>query len=665
MKEHGQLALGLISALFEDCAIAYPTLRNQFKRGEQRLLRQVDSRGLTVLTVELPDLGKHFDMCLSKDRFTLPNLPNSGFLRSGRSSQGLFPGLMDMVFDESGLARMDHDPTAVSLIRQITYCCKKLRLVCEPSKVFKTIKEFYHDESRLPIPANWWDDNHGPNPHYHTSVFTGEDRDDLFEPPREYNLSGEYPEGRRVGAVRTLQQVADRVAASFGEFIPEQSHAKHGPGAVADSFGLSKFEFPKWTARLDTVFPVSSFAVINDGFGESEDLAGAEPGGDLLRWNHSPSGQNRRGVVSSDNLSSKLICVPKTQKGPRLIASEPICNQYCQQAIADFLTTQMEKSLIGKSVTINDQRPSRKLALESSKTGSHITVDLSNASDRLSCWIVERAFRCNISLLRAFHAVRTPELSNDIDRKHPSKILLRKFAPMGAAVTFPVQSIVFAMLSLTAVLVTKGWTVSSKNIRRASRLIQVYGDDIIVPKSTGQVLFYLLEHLWLKVSKTKTFVEGNFRESCGMDAYQGYDVTPAYVLEPFDQSRPSSVSSVLEASNNFFSKGLWKAAQYLESTIPHKWRKSFPVVRYGEAGFGLRSFSGSSISHLKKRWNDDYQCYDRRVAILRTRSATRRPSEYDALFQWFSDEPDPQVKWIPGHVRRVTQEVGHAWTSTP
>lgn len=663
MKEHGRLALGLLSALFEDCALAYPRLRKQFKRGEQRLLRQVESRGLAVLTVELPDLGKHFDMCLSKDQFTLPKLPNSGLLRGGHSSQGLFPGLMDLIFDESGLARMDHDPTAVSLVRQVLYCCKKLRLVCEPSKVFNTIKEFYHDDPRLPVPSHWWDDDNGPNPHHRPDPIGSTCEVTLFEPQRDYSVSADYANGDTVGTIRTLQQVADRVAASFGEFNPFESHAKHGPGAVSDSFGLSKFEFPKWTARLDTVFPLSAFAFINEGDCGEEDLECDKHWGDLPQRDHSPSDFRGRGVVSSDYLSSKLICVPKTQKGPRLIASEPICNQYCQQAVADFLTTRMEKSLIGKSVTIHDQNPSRKLALESSKTGSHITVDLSNASDRLSCWVVERLFRSNFSLLQAFHAVRTPVLSNDIDKKQPPLIHLRKFAPMGAAVTFPVQSIVFAMLSLTAVLVTKGWAVTSKNIRRASRLIQVYGDDIIVPASSGQVLFFLLEHLWLKISKTKTFTEGNFRESCGMDAYQGYDVTPAYILEPFDQSRPSSVSSVLEASNNFFTKGLWKAAEYLQRTIPHRWLNMLPVVRYGEVGMGLRSYSGNQTSHLRRRWNADYQRYDHKVAILRTRSATRRPSEYNALFQWFSDEPSPLVKWVPGHTRRVTQEVSYAWTS--
>jgi hypothetical protein len=253
-------------------------------------------------------------------------------------------------------------------------------------------------------------------------------------------------------------------------------------------------------------------------------------------------------------------------------------------------------------------------------------------------------------------------LANDIDKKQPRLISLRKFAAMGAAVTFPVQSIVYATLAIAAVVVTKGWTVSSKNIRRASRVIQVYGDDIIVPASTGQVLFFLLEHLWFKVSKTKTFTEGNFRESCGMDAFQGYDVTPAYVLEPFDQSRPSSVSSVLEASNNFFKKGLWVAAEYLQRTIPYKWQNMLPVVRYGEVGFGLCSFAGSSIDHLKGRWNRDFQRIEYRVAHLKTKCSTHRPTEQDALHQWFNDEPDPTTKWVPGHVRRVAQQVGYSWT---
>lgn len=644
MKEHMSLMQGLLRAVLKDCANSYPHLTREFERDLNHLLTQINSRGSNVLTIELPDLGKHFDKCLSEGQYTPSNLPNGRLINRRHQYPRLFSGLMKLVFDPRGRVLEDADVNAIFFLQTLYYACKKIRLDCSPERRFDAVKEFFSNESSLPTPSLLWRDdnvfNHRPN--RYTSFVEARSRD-LFTPTPD-GKSGDECGYDGDDPLVTLQQVCDRVSASLGEFIPSDSQYRHGPGAVSEGFKLSKFEFPNWTARLDRVFSRQEF-----GF----------PTLNLAL--HSLFSHECDSDLSVGEPYSKLIAVPKTQKGPRLIASEPASHQYAQQGIRRFLVDSIGKSLIRKSVTINDQRPSRAAALEASKQGKSITVDLKSASDRLSCWFVERLFRTNWSLLTALQASRTSDLINDIDKKQPSRVSLKMFAPMGSAVTFPVQSIAYCCITVAAVLFARGLTVTDRNIRKVTAEIIVYGDDIIAPVDCGSILFDILESMWFKINPAKTHVNGLFRESCGMVAYSGVDVTPAYVLEPFDETRPSSISSVVEASNNFFKKGLWECSRFLESTIPRKWHKLLPIVEIGGGAFGLNSFCGSSISHLDTRYDCDTQQESVRCASLSSEVFLTKPIGEHVLFQWFTENPGPMYSWTPGYARRVAQKLRNSW----
>jgi hypothetical protein len=646
LKNHSLIAKGLTSAFFVDCRRNFSLPDREWERDEHRLLSQIETRGLRVVTLELPALGKHFDMCLSRGQYVPSGLPH-GMLKRRHAIPRLFYGLMSLVFDHiSGLVRDDCDITAIAFLRQAFYMFKKVRLDCGPAATFAAITEFYHNEEKLPTGSYWWNEDEVP-PCRHTRSVSFADVGDitLYEPQREFISSEAVGDDERQRHLVTLQAVADRVLASFGEFLPFDVHTKHGPGAVSEPFRDSKYEFPSWTVRLDRVFPYREFAFTNY-------FCGLYPA----------SFRQTTPIAFKREGESKLIVVPKTQKGPRLIASESICNQFTQQGIMDYITQRSVKSLLGNAVTFRDQEPSRVLALEASRTGELITVDLSSASDFMSCWVVERLVRANYSLLRALHATRSTELVNGIDKKQPTRLRLRKFAPMGAATTFPLQSILYATMAITAIIVSRGQKVSTKSIRAASRLIQVFGDDIIAPKFSERALFSILEGLWFKISQAKTFTEGFFRESCGMDAYKGHDVTPAYFLEPFLETRPSSLSSVVEASNNLFLNGYWACSDYLRMTIPNRWLNMLPTRGVGEGYLGLSSFCGRDTDHLKQRWNHDLQQTEYRSASLRVKAAPTTPLGEHALHQYFVDAPGPDVVWTPGVVRDSRQIVTAVWS---
>jgi len=184
--------------------------------------------------------------------------------------------------------------------------------------------------------------------------------------------------------------------------------------------------------------------------------------------------------------------------------------------------------------------------------------------------VVGQLFRGNLELLSALRATRTHHV---LIPKEPERAdcgiwakELRKFSTMGSACTFPVETIVFLAVALAATLTQRGLRVTYKNIRSLTGSVAVFGDDIIVPADSRELLVVALELLWFKVNAAKTYGSGWFRESCGVDAFRGEDVTPAYWLGSYD-GKPGSYASTVESANNFYQKFMVETSKYLETTI--------------------------------------------------------------------------------------------------
>jgi len=130
-----------------------------------------------------------------------------------------------------------------------------------------------------------------------------------------------------------------------------------------------------------------------------------------------------------------VIAVPKTMKTPRIIAVEPTAMQYMQQAISDNLVSNLEgrhfpyKWMIG----FERQEPNQQMAKEGSLHGELATLDLSEASDRVSNQHVRRLTKGFPRVTEGIQACR----SRKADVPGHGVIRLAKFASMGSALTFP------------------------------------------------------------------------------------------------------------------------------------------------------------------------------------------------------------------------------------
>lgn len=201
--------------------------------------------------------------------------------------------------------------------------------------------------------------------------------------------------------------------------------------------------------------------------------------------------------------ANRCVTVPKTALTDRMIAAEPTLNGFVQQGIGRFFRLCLKRH----GVDLDDQTVNQDLAFHALADGL-ATIDLSNASDTLS-----------IEAVRLLLPPAWFDLLNRA-RSHFSTLegrtyKLEKFSSMGNAFTFELESLVFFACCKAV----------------STGTVSVYGDDIIIPQVDAQKLVSLLTFLGFSINEDKSYVTGNFFESCGKHYFKLEPVTPAFQKE--------------------------------------------------------------------------------------------------------------------------------------
>jgi hypothetical protein len=632
-NSYEEFALGMLRAILVDCAAQYPELTKEFDRDYKRLCSAVNSHGLYFIVSTMPTFRKHFDKCLAEARLTQSHLFHFGGGRKGEVIPRLFRGLFLRVFDRSGALRLDPDLEAIRHLRQLLGVFRKLRMSSSTKDTGNSILDFFRTDQEVKSGNLSWDnhlsfeaDSAHELSYRELSSSAGDDRQaelDLDLPPRLPSSSW--------ALLDKIQRSADLISSWLGEFNPEDWRPSHGPGAVSDQhFSCYKYEFKNWSDRLESVFPYDLFAKAN----YLQDMHNSEYI-DSVRWNVVPP--------------ARLHAVPKTLTTPRLIAAEPVANQWVQQVIKDYMYSRVRETPIGALITFHDQGPNGKLALEASRDGSHATIDLSSASDLVSCWHVERLFRRLPSLLYALQASRSVWIEQDICKYSPKYYYLRKYSTMGNATTFPVQSLLFLAIGLGVFADRRGLEVNNQLFKIAAREgVRVFGDDIIVPADCSGTMVGSLKSFGLKVNSKKTFETGKFRESCGVDAYGGHDVTTVSVLDVPRRTSPGSVVSTVDVHHNLASRGYMHTAQWLQKTAGRMVGNTIPFVRHGSGRFGWSDLYGELPTSTRRRWNAHLQVVEVWGLHQKVKAPRLPPKTTAGLLQYFLEAP-----------RVVTSAVSH------
>jgi hypothetical protein len=416
-------------------------------------------------------------------------------------------------------------------------------------------------------------------------------------------------------------------------------YPKHGPGAVCTGErGEQKWDFKRHIDRAHQAYPWYEFFV----------AGGASELRDRLDWYME--------LERQPYATSKVIAVPKDATSVRLISIEQLENQYLQQGQLALLMEWVQKHPLTRGrVNFVDQEINQQFAIQGSLSGEYATLDLSSASDRLSNRLVEDLFSGNPvadNVLRYLSATRA------VNTRLPDgrTVWFKKFAPMGSATTFPVQSLVFFALTTAAISIAHDWPFT-----KVCKWIRVYGDDIICPSSDADVVADALEACGLKVNRTKSFSRGSFRESCGVYAYKGHVVTPIRFKTAFPRQRGDGrgIGAWLDYAHACGAAGLTNTAEAIYIAI-EKLTGSLP---YGFPGCGYFCRRASCIADLatatepphRYRWNDSLQ----RLEVYALGVASKqRPVEFANDWQRLlrdllvdQSQSDPSTAVVPRSAR--------------
>jgi hypothetical protein len=349
-------------------------------------------------------------------------------------------------------------------------------------------------------------------------------------------------------------------------------------------------------------------------------------------------------------LPVKVVLVPKTLKTPRVIAEEPSWNMFVQQGLLASPKEAIEGvSHLRALVGWDDQVPNQDLARLGSLEGNLATLDLSEASDRVSNQHVMALLRRFPLLSEAVQACRSTKA--DVDGQIITN--LAKFASMGSALTFPLEAMVFLTIIVYALEEESNTRLSTKDYKSLVGKVRVYGDDIIVPVDKAESTVAALEAFGLKVNHSKSFWTGKFRESCGKDYYAGEDVSIFKMRKLFPSGGPGAhrreapeIEGLYNLRNQAYWHGYWIVARRLDKVIQDL-RFPNPNVLVTSPVMGRNSVLGYSISKM----HEDLQVPLVRGFMDSSSSPKNSVNGVPALFKCLSKVSDKPFE-DPRHLER-------------
>jgi hypothetical protein len=551
-----------------------------------KLERRVEQEGVSFMTITLPSFGKDFERCLDQGFVDSSSFPGFSY---GKGGLPLFlGGFLSHVFDaRSGTliqAKSAEEQTllidSIFAIRQLCYLFKKIELPCSDARTTRAMKGYLDCETELK-----------------------EKRDTISTEDLE--------------SFRRIASLVFRGAFTHMDNLiyARQLRGRHGPGKTADRLsGNAKYDQSVWPERLDSVFPAREWLKPS---GTSFPVR--EGSDQISNWWYYDQLDRVEFLEPEAEVAVKVTPVPKTLKTPRIIAIEPTCMQYAQQALLEPLVEVLERqwsvledkpNLTRHFVGFSDQNPNRDLARQGSTDGDLATLDLSEASDRVLNELVLALLHDHPLFSEAVQASRSTR-ARVLVGKTVTTVELAKFASMGSALCFPMEAMVFLTIVLLSVEKSARVQLTNRHLKSLVGSVRIYGDDIIVPVDYVPAVIDSLEAFGLKVNVNKSFWTGKFRESCGGDYFDGHDVTPVKFTKQYPTSRrqATEVTALVEFRNHVYNRGMWETARYLDGEIRGLLRNNFPIVESTSPALGRSS--------IPFRSSGEGWCPDSHVPLVR------------------------------------------------
>lgn len=576
----------LIAALLRDISDVHNVVFNT--RALRLTLEKVKARclseGLGFLTKTLPKLGKAFDRALSAQEPL--NATKVGFDTLPQSQLPMFLGeLFKLVLDDSGSLLSEPCVRSVKHIRQVCYLFYKYELPYTAEQTQKVIDSFKKNEADLQCLSSRFQ-------------FMERLLDSTILPRMSSVCKTD------LDIVRVARRLLSEL---FRGFDPFDIVPRHGPGVVATKQQRSdKYRWTNVSKRITDVFPLDAFFYAS--------------------LSHVCDDYRAMNLLDNVDYPAQVILVPKDSRGPRLISAEPVDFQWVQQGLREALYRLVEHHPLTRySVFFTDQVPNQKAALLGSYNGSYATLDLKDASDRVHLDLVRVLFPSNVfKALEAARSLQTRLPSGEV-------IKLSKYAPMGSALCFPVMAItIWALLQA-------GLCDDSFHPFSGLDEIHVYGDDVIVPTAKAERAINILESFGLKVNHDKSCTKGSFRESCGVDAFKGSDVTPLK-LRTVWKSSPSAdcYESYCAYAHWLYNNGLLRSYDVIVDLLLAVYGSVPSVDAVGLTAPSLPTLPINGRP-IRRRWSTRYQRFEYLVRVVKPVKRTEHLPGWSKLLRFFTE----------------------------
>jgi hypothetical protein len=357
----------------------------------------------------------------------------------------------------------------------------------------------------------------------------------------------------------------------------------HGPGVVHERRDHEeRWRFTYWSARANKVYPYHEYGV--------QSLQ-------HLR-------ETSNSVVFLDRMTTKIALVPKDFRGPRLISVEMSALQYLQQGQMNKMMDYIDSHpLLRQSIRMRDQTRNQSAASKAYEN-DHATLDLSNASDTVSLPLVWFLLAKVPKLRRLLCRTRA-----DFATYEGELIRICAMSPMGSAVCFPIETLVFWSLSLATMYRLSGHdrvVLNRGALFELSSSLRVFGDDIILPRIYLDSLMYTLTSVGCQPNMSKTCWMTPFRESCGTEWFGNIPVsiTRNKKVRLHEDDKIDQYPYYVDLQRRLWLGGLYNSAKLLAH-----WTSCIAPVSYQfreRETSGLQTNSWQAMVFSQQKGQDDH-----------------------------------------------------------
>lgn len=476
-----------------------------------------------------------------------------------------------------------------------------------------------------------------------------------------------------------LERAREEVRSLFSGFSLDSVHVLPKPGPGATNTPVAKhlrYRPHVLYTQVDKVMPYVDFFFVN-----AYDLV------------HETSHYQRLYSTSVLEQRARFKFVHKQVGKARGICIEQNEVQFLQQALKRAMYDWIQKNSMSHGrINFDDQTVNGRLACLASESGLYATIDMSEASDRVARELVSYLFQDTV-LHDALIGLSTKwiDLPEYGDQR---AIRTAKYAPMGSGLCFPVMSVVHWAL-------IRSMIACSMYPDSYIQDVYVYGDDIIIPSEITEMVYTYLPRFGMKVNSTKSYYRSKFRESCGVHAFNGVDITPVFIKHLPVLPSFKEAMSCLEVESSFSKGGFDSIAALFRAHIRKTWKgyefpyvgEESPVFGFKRAGVGRPIYPGV-VRTKQDSWGNPVQryrcvvpitdsdvppteseCYLRHVLTKdvkrevngnpqefklkwKTLPIPGAPYKHHKLWNWFMDIQDPRC------LRDIQQEAKYDFTKS-